>query len=158
GFRYGVRILEKESEVRVRLPTTPPAKAGIGILFGGAFSATFVVAFGVGMPPSVTAMVVVWSIVLGSAGLGYLILAARVASGKADLVIDRFQRTLTLPQTFGRKEPVVVPMADLVAIEAVTVEKQASEGTIRQYVPTVRWRDAGGDLQEGKLAEWDDER
>jgi hypothetical protein len=156
GCRSGVRTIEKPEEVRVRLPKTAPALAGFGILTAGCFVGVFVAFCCAGMPPSVAVMVLLWSIVLGSGGLVYLLLAIRVTSGKADLVINQCQRTLTLPQTFGRKEPVVVPLGNLLAIPVVAVRPKDKEGRRPLYAPTVRWRDTSGASKDEKLAEWGD--
>jgi hypothetical protein len=156
-LRFGVCILEEGETVRVRLPTAPPAAVGMGILLGGSIVAVFP-AVCAGLPPSLTLMGVLWSLVLGCAGLAYLRQARRVASGEADLIIDHREQTLTLPQTFGRQEAVVVRLADLLAIQVAVVEKKDSDGRTTLYVPTLHWRDASGGSNEGILAEWSDEQ
>src|SRR5262249_7476248 len=82
---YGLRISESEAEVRVRLPSLSPGAAGLLTLLAGPIVLVFVVVLCAGLPPPLGMMIVCWAILLGSAALIYRTVAARIASGKADL-------------------------------------------------------------------------
>jgi hypothetical protein len=144
--------LERKGKTHVRVDPMWPAAGGLCCFF----VTTLVVALFAGcagMPPSLTAMTVAWGIVLGSSALVYLIAARRTAVGKYDLVLDRWKKTLTVPKTVGGAGPVVVPLADVVSAEVVTVQDEEN-GT--RYAPTLRWRATAGEVREGKLTEWSD--
>jgi hypothetical protein len=157
-FWYGGRIIDRGHEVRVRLPRVSPVLMGLTTLMMGSVLALFPIAFCAGMSPPVGVMVAAWMVVLGSAAVVYFLLLVPIVSGKTDLVIDYRQGALTLPQTFGRGEAIVLPLSAILAIEVVAERKKSDEGEARAYVPTVRWQDAVNGLQQGRLAEWDDEQ
>jgi Protein of unknown function (DUF3592) len=152
----GVSFFERDNESRVRLVKTTPTAAGLVVLMGGTFFGTFVVAFGVGIPPSAGAMIVLWCAILGGAGYAYWKRSSRIAAGRDDLVINRSEGTLTLPQSFGRTDSVVVPLNDVLTPEVVVVETKDENGHLIRYAPTVRWRGADGEVRDGSLAEWAD--
>jgi hypothetical protein len=144
------------NEQRVRMPPNTPTAAASGVLFAGGFAGAMLVAFFVGMPPSVPLMVCVWVVVLGAAAVAYRWAVVRGRSGRYDLVVDRGRRKVILPATFGRKEPVAIPLADLREVRVVEEERKDSDGDKKRvFVPTVVWR-ARGEAPEGKLAEWED--
>ena len=62
-----------------------------------------------------------------------------------------------LPQTFGRKEDVMVAMARIEAVQVRTLTHHSSKGgTSYTYAPELMWRDEDGQLQQDKLTEWHD--
>jgi hypothetical protein len=150
----GVRISHDADSIRVRLPRIAPWLATSLVLFAAPIVFIFPVACCLGR--SIPIMLGAWTLLLAIAGTVYLATAWPLFCGKADLVIDRYHQRLTLPQTYGRKEAVVVSRAELVAIDVVEKERKTSEGTDPVYVLTVRGRDARGELQAEKLAEWSD--
>ncbi|MBO0700943.1 MAG: hypothetical protein J2P46_21290, partial [Zavarzinella sp.] len=131
--------------------------AGLAVLAGGSFVGTFVAAFGAGLPPPGPFMIALWCVILGGAAFAYWKQSGRIKAGKDDLVIDRTARTITLPQSFGRREPVVIPLADVLSVEAVRIETKDEDGCQVRYAPTVRWRD-GEEDKDGKVIEWADRR
>jgi hypothetical protein len=149
----GVRFFETGDELRVRFVKTTPAAAALAVLMGGGFFGAFGVALGAGMPPPAAAVIAVWLLILGGAAFAYRRVSRRIASGKGDLVIDRAGRTLTLPQSFGRAEPLTMPFADVLAVEVLVIETKDEDGHLVRYAPAVRWRD-GGHVGEDKLVEW----
>lgn len=152
----GVHFLKRQDEVRVRFIKTTPAAAALTVLMGTSFFGTFVVAFGAGFPPPTIAMVILWLVILGGAGFAYRRRQSRIAAGKDDLIIDRRRKKLSLPHTFGRTGPVVVPLADVLAVEVDVVETKDEDSHQVRFAPTVRWRDADGEPRHGKLADWVD--
>jgi hypothetical protein len=154
-FGTGIRILDEGNEVRFRLPRVPPIWA--------AFFAAFVVPIVTSLPmgmltlgrPSVPVATVALILVLVSILLTYVIVARRIAMGKTDLVVDRLAGTFTLPQSFGRGEPVTISCAHLGEIRVVKEEKTDSEGCVTMiYAVAAQWRAANGGMQEGRLAEF----
>lgn len=154
--RFRPRTIEHGNVIRIRLPSVSPALVTLLFLTFGPILVVIAVPYCAGMSPSVTVMLVAWAIVLGSAALLYLFMALPIAHGKADLVIDHGEKTLTLPRTCGRRELVVVPIADVMAIDVVCVKKKGDEGTKCCYVTTLHWRAASGETCAGPLAEWYD--
>jgi hypothetical protein len=141
---------------RVRLAPASPSQVAVGVLLVGSFVSIFPVGFCAGMPPSAGLMVVVWVVVLGVAAVAHRRQAARVQSGRYDLVVDRGRRKVVLPATFGRGQPVAVPLADLREVRVVEEERKDGDGDKKRvFVPTVVWQ-ACGAAAEGKLAEWED--
>src|SRR5205807_965825 len=107
---YGVRLIQRKGEVRVRMPAVPAeAVAAIILTFGSVpvFGALWC-CFATVMPSLVVAISVGWGLVVASAVVVYVILAIPVLAGEADLVIDHRRQTLTLPQVSGRKQAIVV--------------------------------------------------
>ena len=78
--------------------------------------------------------------------------ANRIAEGKCDLVIDRLQGTITLPQTFGRNEPVTISRRDVDDICPLVEKKEDSDGVTWKYPVIVKWH-SGGEQQQARLAE-----
>jgi hypothetical protein len=150
GLPFGTRVFESEAEFRVRLSRFPPFIAAFVTLTCGSIPVVVCVAFCSGLAASGASAIIGWVVVLGGSALVYLLLARRAAAGRDDLVLDRLHRTLTLPQTFGRTEPVGIPLGDLLAVEVVS-KLDAERETV--YVLTVRWRD-GADEHDARLAEW----
>jgi Protein of unknown function (DUF3592) len=158
--RFRPRPIERGDEVRICVPSVSPVQmALVSLAFGVIPVVIAVPCCCTEIPPSMpsaTVMFVVWAIVLSCAALLYLITAVPIARGQADLVIDRRQKTLTLPRTFGRRALVVVPVADAVAITVARVREKNDDGAKYSYVTTVHWRDASGEMRKGPLAEWGD--
>jgi hypothetical protein len=150
----GIRVLEYRPQVRVRLPRMSPFLAA----FLAAFVLPILVVLTLGMttgpkPPLVVAVATL-ILILSSIVGAFLFVARRNATGRTDLVIDRFQRTCTFPPAFGRREPVTVSCADLEAINVVTERKKDNEGheTVAHAVIAM-WHDAQGGVQQARLAE-----
>jgi hypothetical protein len=78
-------------------------------------------------------------------------------AGSVDLVIDRLHETMTLPQTFGRRAPVVIRWAEVVAIRVEVEERKDPEGHSNVvYAVMVDWRrqDAKDIAFKARLAEF----
>jgi hypothetical protein len=151
----GIRIMDRPDETRIRLPRCPPALATLVFLTACSVPAVFLGLCGA-IISSVACTTTVWILLIGSAAVFYLRLAWRVVSGKTDLVINRIESRLQLPRTFGRKQAIVVQFADVAAIDVVTKKQEGTEEDRYTHAVTLRWRDADGQMQEGKLAEWGD--
>jgi hypothetical protein len=153
-FGTGIRIIDHGHEVRFRLPRIAPIWAA----FLAAIVIPVVTVIPLGMltlgNPALPVAVVALIVVMASIVVVSTIVARRIGNGKTDLVLDRLRATLTLPQTFGRREPVTILRADLVGIRVLTEEKKDSDGCVTwTYAVTAQWHDPSGGLKEGKLAE-----
>src|SRR5262249_44922543 len=150
------RIWDRGDEVRVRLDFHPLLVGFLFLIFGPVPLSFFLFCCA-GMLPLVEAVAITWGLFLVGSALIFLILARRAASGKRDLVIDRLRNTLTLPCFFAQNEPIAMALDPVLAVDVVQEQKQGSDGTSDVYIPLLRWRSVNGDLQEARLAEWDDE-
>jgi hypothetical protein len=106
-----------------------------------------------GNPPfaiAATALILVFGCIVTA----FVATAHRNASGNFDLVINRINGYMTLPQTNGRKQCLSIPMRDLVAIRIDARVKTDNEGCrIWIYSVMAEWNDADRGLQDAKLAE-----
>jgi hypothetical protein len=153
----GVKFWDDGYQTHVRLPRIAPAAVFLLCLFGLTFVGVFALAFSVGVNPSLAAAASVWGIVLGTALVAYLVARAKQAGGAVDLVIDDLEKSVTLPRTFGRKEPQVVAAKHLKSVVVEDIARTDSEGaTSHTYAPTLVWVDQGGVKHCEKLAEWGD--
>jgi hypothetical protein len=139
------KIFDDGQELRIRVPRITP--------FWAAFLVAFVAPIVTGIPvatvfswtPPVPIAAAALILVLGSIVLAYRVTARTVASGKSDVVINRIEETLTLPQTFGRLEPIVIPWADLTEVHVAEEERTDKEGAKSTFfVLKVRWQDSTG--------------
>jgi hypothetical protein len=153
-FGLRIRDLGEGDQIRVRLPDIPVAGPATVALLAGPIFFALCSALCSGLPPELSLMAVFWicEIVLllwAGARIAYLL-----GSSKLDMVLDLIQRTLTLPATF-RNSPMVIPLADIEAIEVITVKKpENAEDPAIVHAPTVRWRQTDGSIQQSRLAEW----
>jgi len=154
----GVQFWDDGFQLRVRLPRFPPWVVGAAILAGGSFLLTFVVGFFAGgFNPSLELMAVVLSLLWLAAFIAYLIAKLRVTSGRADLLIDDLNGAVTLPQTFGRKEPQALTADQLRSVVVDDVVTHSSKGTTsHNYIPTLIWRDLEDAEHREKLSVWSD--
>lgn len=151
----GVKIIRRPNATYVRLPRVSPlVGAGITALVIS-FISIFVVAFGMGMDPSIPVIETIWGCVLVPAVGVYFWKMYRIGTGRKDLVIDHANNMLSLPETFGRKEDVAVAIEQVRAIEVEEIVHHGSKGgTSYTYAPTLKWTDESGKKQSDKLAEW----
>jgi hypothetical protein len=149
----GVKIIQDGPRLRIPLPKTTPLTVGMLCLGGLSFAAIFVVGFSTRMNPSLPAMELAWSCVVGIsvffAGRRWL----RIRSGAEDLVVEELSRTLILPMTFDRKESLTVAFSDLHGIGVRAVPHRGRRGgTYETFAPVVELR---GKSPEGeRLADW----
>ncbi len=153
----GVSIVRRGMCTYIRLPRLSPlTAAGISAL-AVSFVSIFVVAFGTGMNPPMWVLNVVWGVVAGVALAVYFWRTYVVGSGVKDLVIDDERHVLSLPQSFGRKEDILVPLASVIKTDVRTrVHRSSKGGTSYTYVPRIHWRDQQGQEHEEQLIEWHD--
>jgi len=152
----GVPIARRPTSIHVRLPRISTLVAAGVTALVISFISIFVVAFVFGFGDiSTTVIGVVWACVLVPAVVVFLWKKLRIGSGARDLIIDRDDRMLSLPQTFGRKEDVIVPVEGITSVEVQQIAHRGSKGgTSYTYAPTLHWTDDAGEPRSDKLAEW----
>jgi hypothetical protein len=152
----GVRVVHRDTLLRVRLPEKPPLTIALLIMGALAFVSVFVIGFASGFEPDMKVIEATWAVLLAVSGVVYLHLALPVWAGQKDLLIDPFARRLTLPATFGRAEPVSFRFEDVAAVNVDEKVVKSDDSETRYHFPTVRYRDEHGDPQLAKLAKWTD--
>jgi hypothetical protein len=151
----GVQFWDDGYQLRVRLPRYAAWVAGLLWLAVPSFALTFIVGFSSGFHPSLELMEVVWSLLLIVALTAYLRVKLRLVSGRADLVVDDLNGAVTLPLTFGRKEPRALTADQLRSLLVDDVARRGSKGsTSHTYVPTLFWQERNGVEHREKLGEW----
>ncbi len=153
----GVQFWDDGFQLRVRLPRIAPWVLAIALLAGGSFLLTFVVGFFAGgFNPPLELMAAVLSLLLLAAFVAYLMAKVRMMSGRVDLLIDDLNRAVTLPQTFGRKEPQTLLADQLRSVVVDDIATRTSKGTNHTYIPTLIWQDHAGAEHRELLAKWAD--
>jgi hypothetical protein len=147
----GVRRIEAAGEVRVRIPGTAPAAAGLLALIILPIPVALGVGLSAGVPTKLETAAGAWLVVLATFFVVYIRYTRRAASGKYDLVIDDADKTLTLPQELTGSETVVIRREDLQEVALVT-KLEPEHG--RLYSVAFRWRPGDGGLAERNLKNW----
>jgi hypothetical protein len=154
----GVPIVHRGAVTHVRLLRISPLTAGGATALAISFISIFIIAFGTGMDPPMWAIQTVWGVAIAAALVVYFWRTYLVGSGAKDLVIDDDAGMLSLPQTFGRKEDVIVAATAVDAVAVRTIAHHSSKGgTSYTYAPELTWRNREGQIRQDRLAEWHDE-
>jgi hypothetical protein len=155
----GVPLVQRGGITHARLPRIAPLTAAGITSLGISFLSVFVVAFGTGMDPPMWLIWTVWGFVLVPSVLIYFWRTFVVGSGAKDLVIDEDARTLSLPQTFGRKLDIIAPFDAVTELDVEEIIHRSSKGgTSYTYAPRLTWNDEQGAPRQERLAEWHDAR
>jgi len=147
----GVQVLEESLVTRARLPRFTPFAAGMLAMAATSFLAIFIVGFGTKMNPSPHTVIATWCVILVVPAVAFLRRWWKIQSGVEDLVLDPGSRVLTLPQTFGRKQVVVVPFNEVKALAVASIEHRTSKGVSQTWAPTIQFKD---NRKEEKLVVW----
>jgi len=115
--------------------------AFFAVLAALAFVMIFVVGFGIGLPPSVTSMAVVWSIVLA----GALASGVWTCASPPRITVDDLERTLRLAAFPGRKPFSVA--ADRITKLATRNRRRPTKSVPQQYEVVVEYSDEADDTQ-----------
>lgn len=153
----GVKLINDGTAIRVRLPQFAPIAWGVGVAAGLAFISIFVVGIATNMQPSMPVAVGTIVVIYGAAIGVWFWKWQIVCTGVDDLVVDKFNRKLILPETYGRKALITVAVPD---IQSIWVEKvihySRKGGTSYTYAPTLCMPKSETSIQ--KLADWSDEQ
>lgn len=144
----GLRILNRETECRVRPAWSSPVVAAACATLITSFVLVFVVSFTTDAEPSVGAVVAAWGAVFAAAAIAWV----RAVSGRYDLSVDRLHDTISLPARFLRSAPPPVPRSAFFAVDLIERTHTDSDGdTTIRYVPTLRWRGEDGQPAEAAV-------
>ncbi len=151
----GAKLIFDDLTIRARLPRYGPLVWGLVATGGLGLISFFVLEGFIGMHPSWTVGTSVIAGVYAAGVIAYFWQWRVVSSGADDLVINKYTRTLSLPTTFGRKNPITVDISDIQSIWVETIEHRGSRGgATYSYAPTLRLLRSNHSDQ--KLADWRD--
>jgi hypothetical protein len=150
GSTGGARLTDDGVEQRVEVAGARPVIWAFAAAGAAAFILIFVVGFSAGILPLLPMAVAAWTVILIAAATAWIWTARAVASSPGDLVIDRVNRTLTLPVVGERQAPLTVSWS---SISDFTVERPAADSRKPLYVPValLTWPD--GSSSREKLAQ-----
>jgi hypothetical protein len=133
----GVRILQQSGETRVRLAEFSPWAAGFfGLAAAGSAAAMLVVSMR-GFAPSVRLVSAALLAVAAAGAAASLWMGQRQRSGRHDLLIHDGSQTLVVPAADGRKEPLLVPRGEIVAVSMHLRVSHSPSGQYFSYVPAL---------------------
>jgi hypothetical protein len=153
----GVRIARDLRQVRARLTQFSAVTTALMTLGLLSFLSIFVVGFFAGgFHPPLRTMLITWTTILSGAVLAGVWHAAKIFSGKYDLVIDDLGASLELPATCGRKQRQRVAFNSVRQVNVETIEKSSSDGesSAKSYAVTIDL--AGAQPSTHRLVEWYD--
>ena len=150
----GLKVIDQGSDVTVRMPEISAIIVAAVALGAAAFVMIFVVAFS-GLFNSLQAILIIWTIIFGLTGVAYAKAAGPVWRGAKDLRIDFLARNLSLPQTFGRSEPVEVALEKVtgVAVEHHRLSSKLRSSSSPNAV-TLYYRNESGSTDAARLVEF----
>lgn len=153
GPNGGVRFSRKGSITRVRLPRFPWFAFPLGATGIVGFIGIFPLVFTAGFHPGFNRAKAALFIAYGSGCLMLLRELWRWSRGTDDLIINSDRNTAELPQTFGRKTKIQIPLAEIKSLNLETVVLPNRDGEPSyNYVPTLVWKNSHH--APGKLAEY----
>ncbi|MEM9942641.1 MAG: DUF3592 domain-containing protein [Planctomycetota bacterium] len=126
-------------EIRIQQPSIPTIAVFFIALLGTCFFSTFIVGFGFGFHVSLNVMLMVWSLVLGFSFAMTAWFRFRAKSSKNELVFHRFHRTLKLPVTKNRLEPVSYSVEEIESVDVKTHSAIDDESTHKfEVIATIK--------------------
>jgi hypothetical protein len=150
---YGMSVSATATRARARFPEYPPLLITFLTLVIASTPLILLLVL-CGWESSIFAVSASWALLISGSAFVYGRLALPTLRGIADLVIDVERKTMSLPRTFGRKDPVVVSLADLTAVEVVSRENKNAEDRAFLYEVVVRWRNAAVPPDEAIVADF----
>lgn len=150
----GARIFRNESETRVRLTEYSALAAGFFGLAAAAAAASILVVFVTGFAPSLRLMSTVLMMVCGAGVAFFLWTALRHYSGCYDLCIHGTSQTVLLPPTGGRKEPLLAPRGEMMAVSMRRRVSRSPSGEYFSYVPALERAAQNARPESMELVNW----
>jgi hypothetical protein len=150
----GVPILQRNGETRVRLAEFSPLAAGFFGLAAAAFIAAMLVDFAAGFAPSLGLMSAVMILVAGAGAGAFLWTAQRHYFGHVDLRSHEASRTLFVPPAGGRKDPLLVPLGEIVGVSIYRRVSHSPSGQYFSYVPALDRAAPGAETRSLDLVSW----
>jgi len=137
----GVKIISEALVTRVRLPRFQPVIGAVVVLGGLSLVAGILMYAGAIPGTPLMAGGFLLSIVLLGGAAAYGWQYRNIHSGKQDLVIDFAARTIQLPLTYKRREPMTVPFADVRQVVLNKVRHQSKGGVYYTYIVKLEMKD-----------------
>jgi hypothetical protein len=161
----GVKIIDDTMVTRVRLPRFLPVIGALAALGGLSLVAGISMFAGAipGTPLTAGGFLLVIVLLGGAAAYGWQY--RNIHSGKQDLVINFAARTVQLPLTYKRREPITVSFSEIKEVALTKVRHSNKGGAYYTYIVTLEMKD--GILQSlinlnearaKSLAEWLNEK
>ncbi|MBS0260621.1 MAG: DUF3592 domain-containing protein [Planctomycetes bacterium] len=145
----GYKLRDDGCEQRLAVAGWSPVHAAGLVIAFGSFAAIFLIGFPTHMDPSLPVALGGWVAVLCGAAMAGIWTARRFDESMRDLVISRFNETLTLPVSGPRREPLTVPWSDVASVTVDSVRDTKN----RSYFPVVMIQRPDGSLTREIVAE-----
>jgi hypothetical protein len=150
----GVRILVHEGETRVRLAEFSAWGAGFFGLAAAAFVASMLVDLAYGFAPSLRVMSAVMILVAAAGVAAFAWTAQKHIFGQCDLRSHDASQTLLLPPAGKRKDQLLVPRGEIVAVSMRRRVSNGPSGQFISFVPALERNGPGTGQQSLDLVNW----
>ncbi len=154
----GVKIIMEGPRTSIRLPEYGPLVWCMIVMGGLSLISIFIVGFATHFHPSMPVASVTLFLVIGAGAAAYVRVWVKINSGDDDLVLDETSSTIALPETYGRKERVMVNRSEIEKLSVEVITHHSSKGgTSYTYAPTL-WLRHDQRIKDEKLANWTDKK
>ena len=119
----------------LRIGQTSPLGAFAGSLIGISFVSIFIIGFGFGFHAPTSVMVCWWIGMIGLSTYAAYRVKRKAARGDYDLIINDFEKTVSLPATARRNRRVTVQVSDIVRIYMKSHVQKGSDSDHTEYRP-----------------------
>jgi len=154
----GVKIIVEGPQTRIRLPQYGALAWGMLATGALSFASIFVVGFASGFRPSMLTALLTLIVVIGSGAGIYVWQWRKIQSGDDDLVLDETSTTIALPETYGRKQRVMVNRSEIEKLTVEVIEHRGSKGGVSYSYAPALWLRRNENVETQKLADWGDRK
>ncbi len=150
----GIRILTNANETRAQLTAFSPAAAALGALGASSFLLAFPVVSIGGFQPTMTVMLVVWSIVFVAVAVAGAWTFIRIHAGNYDLRIDQASKIVTVPRSGERKVELTLARSQIAGVSVRRRTTKTPSGDYFSYLPVINCVASGPDSPPVNLVTW----
>jgi hypothetical protein len=150
----GVRVFQDDRETRARLAQCSPLAAGFFGIAAAAFASAMLVVLAAGFAPGMGLMTAVLIAIAAAGAAAFFWTAQRHAAGHFDLRSHAASQTVAVPPAGGRKEVLLVPKGEIVAVALRRRVTRAPSGEYFSYVPALDRAVPGAEAQSLDLINW----